>query len=435
MLTTYGDTVTVPAGTGTGWTSGIAFTKDIRIIGNGIDSTTLTLGFTNDSSEEAFFEFTPDATSRARLNLLSGDGTFEVTGFTFAGNNRMGGKFGVLITNPSTTTAIRRNKIHGNKYTSIHRATGVNGDTWGVFYSNQLVNTNSAYPCANENSSWNNNPMTLGSGDGWYTEDNTLSFSSVGIVSGGGQGMGHVVRYNTVTGTHDIYVESHGNQESGIRGTQITEVYGNSFASAANQGFDMRGGRCMVFFNRAEDNTYEVREEYADSYSGTPLTNACPESGPQICGDGCVCMKINHSYMWNNRDYTDNTLQHFVISMDTYDLVHDNVPPELVENREFFTQRATGAFDGTGAADKGGGCGCGTLATMNAITPTLYWAGFWATDQSISDLTGMVGASPATPISGTLYRWSGSAWVAFYTPYTYPHPLRSETTPWVMIYG
>jgi len=40
----------------------------------------------------------------------------------------------------------------------------------------------------------------------------------------------------------------------------------------------------------------------------------------------------------------------------------------------------------------------------------------------------MVGTNPSTPISGTLYKCtSANTWTAYYTPYTYPHPLRLES--------
>lgn len=431
---TYGDTITVPqcAAGDCVWTSGIEITKDINIIGSGIDSTILTLGFTDNQIFEAFFKFTPDATSRSRLNQLSGEGTFQVAGFMFAGNNRMQNKFGTLIYNMNTT-AIRRVKIHNNKYTSIHRAVQSRGNVYGVFYNNQLISTNASYPLGYGLDSWNNNAMSLGSGDGWYVEGNTFSFDGNGTVSGGGQGMGHVVRYNSVTGSHNIYVESHGNQPSFVRGTQITEIYGNNFASTPSQSaIDLRGGKGMVFFNKVNTYYFCVREEYNDTLSGVPMNNACPEDGPQICLDNCVSMKVNHTYLFNNRHILDSSIIPFPIREDRYDGVNANVPPELVENREFWQQYSTGTFDGTGRANAGGGVGCGTLAEMNAINPGSgqhIGVGFWVTDQSCSDLTDLIGANPTTPISGTLYRWSGSEWVAYYTPYQYPHPLTASDPP------
>lgn len=418
-LSDYGDTVTIPAGTGTGWTSNIAITKDIKIIGNGIDSTILTLGFTNNNVFEGFFNFTPDATARSRLNLLSGAGTFEVTGITFAGNNRMTNKFGVYIQNPNTTV-IRRVKIHSNKYTNIHRAVYGVGNIYGVFYNNTLISSNAAYPIGYNKDSWDNNAIVPGGGDGWYIEDNTFSSDTLNYnISGGGHGMGQVVRYNTATGSSGLYVEAHGNQPSGVYGTQVSEIYGNNFNATATQNcIDIRGGKALVFFNKLYWQYTQLREEYADVLTGTALNNACPEDTPQIPTDSCVCMKVNHSYLFNNRKISTNAIINFPVNQDDYNTGVANDPPELVENREFWNYNAS--FDGTT------GMGCGTLAAR-PVTCTVG-VGYWATNQSCTDLTGMVGASPAAPISGTLYRCtSTNVWTAHYTPYAYPHPLRSES--------
>ena len=70
------------------------------------------------------------------------------------------------------------------------------------------------------------------------------------------------------------------------------------------------------------------------------------------------------------------------------------------------------------------GVSCGK--TENLPATCTVGQGYWATTQSCSDLTGMVGVNPATPISGTLYKCtSTNTWTEFYTPYTYPHPLRN----------
>ena len=85
----------------------------------------------------------------------------------------------------------------------------------------------------------------------------------------------------------------------------------------------------------------------------------------------------------------------------------------------------SGTFDGTGAAESGGGVGCGTLANRPETCTT--GVGYWATNQKCDDLTGMVGVNPSIPISGTLYKCtSTNTWEPYYTPYTYPHPLRGS---------
>jgi hypothetical protein len=65
-----------------------------------------------------------------------------------------------------------------------------------------------------------------------------------------------------------------------------------------------------------------------------------------------------------------------------------------------------------------GGTGWGTLANRpascsGACTTNSPGCGYFATDQGSQ---------------GTLYTWQGGAWATYYQPYTYPHPLESDSS-------
>lgn len=136
--------------------------------------------------------------------------------------------------------------------------------------------------------------------------------------------------------------------------------------------------------------------------------------------------KVNNSYFWENMK-NGSTIVPAEITMNffsRYNPTKTSEPLALQENREFWTQRS-GTFDGTGSSDAGGGVGEGTLANR-PITCTAG-VGYWATDAG-----GDWNKKNATANDGALYRCTDrNTWVLYYTPYTYPHPLRTviDTIP------
>ena len=90
-----------------------------------------------------------------------------------------------------------------------------------------------------------------------------------------------------------------------------------------------------------------------------------------------------------------------------------------------FTERdviqANRDFYASAGFDLATGVSVGTRAQMNAYTPSVAGYGWWVTDE------GSWNTKLPANTSGRLYKWTGSAWTLFYTPYTYPHPLQTST--------
>ncbi|MGZ6433445.1 MAG: hypothetical protein ACXWRE_08920 [Pseudobdellovibrionaceae bacterium] len=277
--------------------------------------------------------------------------------------------------------------------------------------------------------------LDLGGPSAVYIEDNVFHATNVTIANAvdGNYGGRYVFRYNNVN--DGLIVEAHSSQEEGNRAIRKWEIYGNIIDNQAASiyfPFRLRGGTGVVFFNSVLGNwsNYGIALDNVRSYNGTSPGGFCNGSSPwdgnqDSTGYPCrdqigrsadaiqwitspaspYTQQLMPVYGWANRTATNGEVSFEVINSSS---------DHIKANRDFYGYEP--AFNGAT------GTGCGTLVMRPATCTT--GVGYWATNQSCSSQAGMVGANPATPISGTLYKCTATnTWTAYYTPYTYPHPL------------
>ena len=360
------------------------------------------------------------------------------------------------------------------------RAIMIKGTVYGVIDNNAFSGGDVYITSYGLNeTSWDHLTFHYGGADCMYYEDNIFVITNTPHDAGAGGR--YCARYNTYihinesAGLHPWY-DMHGNQGEGQNhATMGAEIYGNHVTMTTNRSvtiFDQRGGKAAIHHNQVittSSSGAQAREEYADALN--PTTNPQPQH-------------VSESYYWNNwagsnlvlahermteirtatgggNNYLEDTEAAFSSSYGEpdrygleivggrgagqYRLIIDAQPTRLTvatsweihpdatsqyrivsdccnviaENSEFYNHNTD--FDGTT------GVGCGRLADRPATcTPGV---GYWATEQSCAGIEDAnVGDHPASPISGTLYQCTApNTWTAYYTPYTYPHPLRGET--------
>ena len=384
---TYGDTVTIPAGTET-WNTILALTKGIFLQGNGAGSTIITAGTTR------IITYVPDATTRANQD------TIEITGFTFAGAP---GTAVIELDEPNNETVpIRNVSIHDNTFTNT---TGypisVDGNFWGVVYENTFTGNQYFQILGNDEASFTTfYPASYGTADNLYFEDNILTGAVGHFGINSGQGGRWVWRYNDHTDGHmdNPMLDQHGPQIGDIWGLMVCEIYGNLFTDFVNESnkWDyQRGGKLLMFNNRGN-------HVPANGLTLTVHSTFDPGEPP-----------IQHphdTYFWNN--WWDGSL------VDATE--GEDVAGHIDENSEFFNYAA--GFDGTV------GIGIGSTAPEGNCTAGV---GYWVTAYS-------PGTTPPTTMAdmrtycqaGVLYKATATnTWTLYYRPYTYPHPLTAGGGP------
>jgi PKD repeat protein len=382
-----GDTVIVPAGTAS-WNSNLVINKFIRLIGAGIGQTVITSNYTGTGGSNYWYShyflitFNP--------TTPSDNESLRLSGFTFDLQNKCGG----LYIKNATTTAITKVRVDHTSWTGNTGLTTVfhlygtiygvaDNNTWdnGRFLINGLDKT-----------TWTNFSFNFGSGNLFYFEDNTITFpdgDTPYMEMGGSLGF----RYNTCTTTQNIYglMHMHDNGSGGHSGAMGAEVYENTFSHGAYvlKTMGLAAGKTLFYNNYhigAGGIWFVIDEVHDDSIN--PPTNG-PTGQPQ---------HISDTYLFNNYENGSLILNESDFPIVNYSLTCSvckvTVP---VVNVHFW--KHVSPFDGTN------GVGVGTLAARPATCTK--GVGYWATDEK------------------KLYRCTApNVWTIYYTPYTYPHPLR-----------
>lgn len=428
---TSGDTVNVPAGTCI-WTSTVSWqNKGINLIGAG------------------------SGTGGTQINSAVSPISSNVYGVT-TNRSRISG-FRFYVTGSVESAIIMKGQGWRIDHNSIENHTG--GSLYSVYADGAntngvqpygLIDNNYAYESrifvrnagslSAMNIAWADD-SAIGTGNAVYFEDNIVnrSYSTNGVFIDANYGGKFVYRYNTMYGPHEMH--AHSVQMELKRATRSWEIYGNLYNSpSTSEAMFIRGGTGMIFGNYISGSSkYSIAfDNVRNSLTAPNPVGKCDGSSAwdgNILANGWPCrdqigrgkdtslstseydMKPQTSepaYLWSNRVSTGSAF---------YVDIRNGSDAWIVNNRDYYDYNPS--FNGTF------GTGCGTLSNRPATCTK--GVGYWATDQSCSNLSGSVGANPSAPISGKLYKcvstntWSKDGDGITYTPYQYPHPLRFTT--------
>jgi PKD repeat protein len=378
-----GDTVIVPAGSAT-WNSQLVITKGIYLIGAGMANTVIASNYSVSSYNYLWDNSFLITYLPANPSLNE---PFRISGLTIDCASQC---FGIMLHN-TTITPINKVRVDHTKILNPRdkRPACIQGAIYGVADNNEWHGFYMEH--FHPDAAWKTLTFDFGTADNFYLEDNLFVGSGDVMTPASAAGTRWCYRYNTFDGsamTNNLmpHFDAHGNAAwSGVMGV---EIYGNTTILPSGRGtiyFDQRGGKALVYNNNVtgQSATGQFREEYLDSlYS--------PATGP-----GGQPQHISDSYWWNNRLNSSTKITTRVTQTLDYGGTIGIVPRE---NVHFWQEQ--GSFDGTV------GIGVGPRSAR-PVTCT-KGVGYWATDE------------------GRLYRATATnTWTLYYTPYTYPHPLRT----------
>jgi hypothetical protein len=383
-----GDTVAIPAGS-CSWSSSVSWTnKDITVQGAGIGNTVIT------------------GSGLFSINQTKTPASWRITGMTMTGGapDRV-----IALHGENASIAMKGWRIDHIRFNysqaQVNPLIMITGVLWGLIDNCTFDGTgyeiSAIFGYLNSEGSgtpsgtlyWNR-PVNLGTDEAVYFEDITVNFSGNGptvfdLVYGGSA----VLRHSTIKYNYFITHSARGNDRGGMK----YEVYNNTFQG---NGFyrvaQLRSGTGVIFNNTISgysNNNFDVDNQRSSTESGcyavsSPLgrCNGSSSYDGNVASNGWPCL-----------DQTGRG---------------GGAPKNQPSVPLYTWNNGTNATCATG-----GTCDNKSKVTINGACPS---SAAWI------KTTGDASPHPGGVVD---YVNNGSTPKPGYTPYTYPHPLRSQTPP------